>query len=217
MRKIILASQSPRRSELLSAMGVPFRTVSSSFEEHLDDSRDPAMVAIQLALGKALTVSEMYPGDIIIGSDTIVFANGRQLGKPRDISEAREMLASLSGKTHTVITAVALICKESGTQLSGADATEVVFKTLDENAIDAYVNTGDCLDKAGAYGIQSGAAPLIDHIEGNYDTVVGFPTQLVGYYLGQMQIPSKPVALSSPVSVYARRPQPPIQQPQQKA
>lgn len=182
-------------------MGVVFRTIPSTFDEQLDDARDPQAVARELGMGKALNVAELYPEAIIIGSDTIVCIEGRQLAKPRDVAEAREMLALLSGKTHQVVTSVAIICKAAGAQFSGTDTTNVTFKQLDENTIDTYVDSGDPMDKAGAYGIQTAGARFVDHIEGNYDTVVGLPTQLVASYLAEFHIPTRPVVLQSPVPV----------------
>ena len=199
MRKIILASQSPRRKELLTAMGVEFTVVPSNFDEQLDDSRPPEVVAIELAVGKATDVAEKFPEAIVIGSDTIVTINGRQLEKPRDTAEAYEMLELLSGTHNEVTTSLAVICKADGTLLTGADTTKVYFKPYNQQAVKAYVETGDTVDKAAAYGIQSGAAPLIDHIEGRYDTVVGLPTLLLSEYLAQLGVTAKPVDLDCPV------------------
>jgi len=199
MRKIILASQSPRRKDLLTAMGVQFTVVPSNFDEKLDDSRSPEVVAIELAVGKATDVAEKFPEAIVIGSDTIVTINGRQLEKPRDTAEAYDMLELLSGTHNEVTTSLAVICKADGTLLTGADTTKVYFKPYNQQAVKAYVETGDTVDKAAAYGIQSGAAPLIDHIEGRYDTVVGLPTLLLTEYLAQLGVTAKPVDLDCPV------------------
>jgi len=199
MREILLASQSPRRRELLAQMGVEYDIVLSNFDEKLDDSRSPEEVASELALGKAMAVAKQYPERIVIGSDTIVSVEGRQLEKPHDDDEARELLRLLSGKPNDVSTGVAIVCIADGTQLIGADTTKVFFHPYNEEAVNRYVETGDPLDKAGAYGIQSGAAPLIDHIEGYYDTVVGLPTHLLVDLLAQVGIESKAVELESPV------------------
>ncbi len=199
MRKIILASQSPRRKELLTAMGVEFTVVPSNFDEQLDDSRPPEVVAIELAVGKATDVADKFPEAIVIGSDTIVTINGRQLEKPRDTAEAYDMLELLSGTHNEVTTSLAVICKADGTLHTGADTTRVYFKPYDQQAVKAYVETGDTLDKAAAYGIQSGAAPLIDHIQGRYDTVIGLPTHLLSDFLSQVGIMAKPVELDCPV------------------
>ncbi len=199
MRKIILASQSPRRKELLTAMGVEFMVVPSNFDEKLDDNRAPEVVAIELAVGKATDVAEKFPEAIVIGSDTIVTINGRQLEKPRDTAEAYDMLELLSGTHNEVTTSLAVICKANGTFFTGSDTTKVYFKPYNQQAVKAYVETGDTVDKAAAYGIQSGAAPLIDHIQGRYDTVVGLPTQLLEDFLAQVGITAKPVELDCPV------------------
>ncbi|HSH55889.1 MAG TPA: Maf family protein [Candidatus Limnocylindrales bacterium] len=197
--KVILASQSPRRRELLAQMGVEFEAIPSDFDEKLDDSRPPEEVAAELAVGKAMTVARSYPGCIVIGSDTIVTLAGKQLEKPHDMAEATSMLKQLSGHENDVSTGLAVLWLEQNIRLIGADTTKVFFKPYDEQAVKQYVETGDPLDKAGAYGIQSGAAPLISHIEGQYDTVVGLPTLLLAEYLTQVGIAARPVELTSPV------------------
>lgn len=199
MRKIILASQSPRRKDLLVAMGVEFTLVPSNFDEKLDDSRSPEVVAIELAVGKASEVAKKYPEAIVIGSDTIVTINGRQLEKPRDTADAYGMLKLLSGTHNEVTTSLAVICRAENVFLTGSDTTKVFFKPYNAEAIKTYVESGDTVDKAAAYGIQSGAAPLIDHIEGQYDTVVGLPTHLLAEYLAQFGVTAKPVELDCPV------------------
>ena len=164
MRKIILASQSPRRKELLAKMGVVFAVVPSNFDEKLDDSRSPEIVSVELAIGKASSVAEQYPDCIIIGSDTIVAIDGRQLEKPRDTADAYQMLKDLSGRYNDVTSSLAVICKNDNVLLTAADLTRVFFKPYDKEVITAYVESGDGVDKAGSYGIQSGGAVLIDHL-----------------------------------------------------
>lgn len=200
MREIILASQSPRRKELLAGMGISFETIPSDFAEKLDDSRTAAEVASELALGKANAVAEQHPEAVVIGSDTIVTVNGKQLEKPHDAAEAYDMLRLLAGNVNEVSTGVAVVCKAGGIELVGADTTKVYFRPYDADAVARYVETGDPLDKAGAYGIQSGAAPLVDRIEGHYDTVIGLPTTLVASLLAQIGIKTTPVELKSPVA-----------------
>lgn len=200
MREIILASQSPRRKELLAGMGISFETIPSDFDEKLDDSRTAEEVASELALGKANAVAEQHPEAVVIGSDTIVTVNGKQLEKPHDAAEAYDMLRLLAGNVNEVSTGVAVVCKAGGIELVGADTTKVYFRPYDADAVARYVETGDPLDKAGAYGIQSGAAPLVDRIEGHYDTVIGLPTTLVASLLAQIGIKTTPVELESPVA-----------------
>lgn len=198
MVDIILASQSPRRQELLTAMGIKFRVIPSNFDEKLDDSREPEVVACELALGKAMAVAKDNPGSIVIGSDTIVTVDNKQLEKPRDEADAIDMLTMLSGKSNDVSTGLAVVHLAGNVQLVGAETTEVFFKPLSPEVIRDYVATGDPLDKAGAYGIQSGAAHLVDHIIGHYDAVVGLPTSLLAEYLAKFGIAAKPVDLQIP-------------------
>jgi septum formation protein len=199
MQKIILASQSPRRKELLAAMGVEFEVVPSNFEENLDDSRSPETVAVELAVGKASKVAEQYPDCIVIGSDTIVTVRGTQLEKPRDETDAYRMLKYLTGTHNEVSTSLAVIYKNENVILTDVDTTIVYFKPYDEEAVATYVKSGDAADKAGAYGIQSGAAPLVDRIEGYYDTVIGLPTHKLAGLLRQLGVQAKPAELSAPV------------------
>lgn len=193
--RIILASQSPRRKELLTAMGLEFEAIPSNFDEQLDSNRLPVLVAQELAIGKASTLAERYPDAFVIGSDTIVSVDGEQLAKPHDAEEARQMLQSMAGRGSVVTTSVTVIHRAKGIILSGAEETLVVFKPYDAQVVDAYLATGDYADKAGGYGIQSGAAPLIDHIEGDYDTIVGLPTRLLATFLNQCDIAAHQVQL----------------------
>lgn len=186
-------------------MGVAYEAVVSNFDEHLDDQRSPQEVAIELALGKAREVARRHPDAYVIGSDTIVTVNGKQLEKPKDKAEARAMLRRLSeAGDHEVTTSVVVINKAQGIELAGSDTTVVHFKPYDEAVVTAYVATDDPLDKAGAYGIQSGAAPLISHIKGEYDTIVGFPTKLAARLLGELGIEAHPVHVEAPVKQESR-------------
>jgi len=197
--KIILASKSPRRRELLAHMQVDFEAITSNFAERLDDTRSPETVATELALGKALDVAEKYPDALVIGSDTIVTIDGKQLEKARDQQEAHDMLKLLAGKTNLVSTGVAIVRKSDGLQITGVDTTRVMFKPYDEAAVKTYLVTKDWADKAGGYGIQSGAAPLIKEISGHYDTVVGLPTTLLSMMLETAGVVAKPIELTPPV------------------
>lgn len=201
MKQVILASQSPRRRDLLEKMGVSFTAHPSNFNEQLDDSRESHEVAIELALGKAQEVAKSFPDAVVIGSDTIVVtADGRQLEKPKDRVEAKAMLYShATGKKNEVISAVAVVCINDGVVLTGKDSTFVFFKPYDNELVDVYVATGDSLDKAGGYGIQSGAAELIDYIDGYEDTVIGFPTHLVAELLSKVGVEARAVTIDLPV------------------
>lgn len=179
MRQIILASASPRRKELLQMMGLDFIVMPSDFNEWLDDAQSPEDVSKALAEGKARAVAEKYPEAIVIGSDTIVTVEGKQLAKAATDEAAREMLGSLAGRAHEVTTGVAVLCLAEDFRYIDADTAHVVFKPYNTAEVEKYIATGDYRDKAGAYGIQSGALPLIDHYEGDIETIIGLPTQLL--------------------------------------
>jgi septum formation protein len=204
MKRIILASQSPRRQELLTLMGLDFQAIPSDFDEQLDNACSPEEVAIELGLGKAKAVAQRHPEALIIGSDTIAYIDGEQLGKPIDEADARRMLNMLAGRATKVTTSVALVCIKTGLELAREDTTTVHFKPLDQAALEVYLKTNDWKDKAGAYGIQSGAAPLIASIEGYYDTIVGLPTHLLASMLREQGIESQPVGLDMPVPQSAK-------------
>jgi septum formation protein len=157
-------------------MGVTFTVVASEFDEYLDHNRPASDVASELAYGKALVVARTYPNAIVIGADTIPCSDGVQLEKPVSYDDALQILTSLSGRVHQVSTGFALVCLSDDLHYTTSDTTTVAFKPLDTAAIREYLATGDYKDKAGAYGIQSGAAPLIERISGYYDTVMGLPT-----------------------------------------
>lgn len=199
MTKVILASQSPRRSDLLRQMGVDFVAVPSDFEEYLDDNRSPYKVSIELGLGKARAVAEKYPDRFVIGSDCIVSLGSKQFAKAESIDEARSMLRQLAGKPNTVTSSVVILRNSDHTEITGADAAIVYFRPYDDRLVEQYLATGDYKDKAAAYGIQSGAAPLIDYFVGNYDTILGLPTKLLHQFLAQLNIDSKPVRLEATV------------------
>lgn len=193
-QRIILASQSPRRKQLLAAMGVEFETIPSGFDEYLDDARDPEIIANELALGKAMDVAQRFPDAYVIGSDTIVTIDGHQLGKPTSVEDAHEMLMSLAGKPNYVTTGVAIVCVNKNIRLTGSATAAVFFKEYNEAAVKAYVATGDPFDKAGGYAIQHPlCVVMIDKIDGDRDIIVGFPTVLVASLLAECGVQAEPV------------------------
>jgi septum formation protein len=203
MSEIILASQSPRRRDLMGRMGLEFTVLPSHFDEQLDESRGAEVVAKELALGKAEDVAREHPNAYVVGSDTIVGVNGRQMEKPVDIDDARAMLIALSGQQSTVSTGVAVINKSLNVQLVEVATTQVFFKPDSEEVAklrEAYLASEDWKDKAGGYGIQSGAANLIERIDGDYDTVVGLPTRLLAKMLSELGIEANVVTEESPVA-----------------
>lgn len=176
---VILASASPRRRELMGLLQIPFEVIPSGYEERMPETHaDVPALAKHLAAEKARDVARKYPERLVIGSDTIVALDGRVYGKPRDPEDAVRMLKELSGRTHQVVTAVALGRGEDAIR-SRSVITEVTFRELREEEIRSYVATGEPLDKAGAYGIQYYGVLLIAGIRGDYTNVVGFPLPTV--------------------------------------
>jgi len=183
--RLILASTSPRRRELLALLGLPFDVVASRFDEDSlpPDGLAPADYVTRLASGKAGEVAARTEGDaLVIGADTTVVLDGGFLGKPADAEDARAMLRRLSGRTHQVYTGLCLIPVQDGIMgqaVTDAARTDVTFDSIPENALLAYVATGEPLDKAGAYGIQGRALSFIPAIHGDYFNVVGLPLELL--------------------------------------
>jgi septum formation protein len=180
--KYVLASKSPRRKKLLEQIGLTFEVKPSSVKEkevYFDGS--PKEYAQALAEMKAQNIAAEYKHSdtIIIGADTIVVLDGKTLNKPIDNNNAIEMLKSLSGRTHTVLTGVALIDCVSGIMLSNIQTTQVTFRELDDDEIESYVAGGSPMDKAGAYGIQDDfGAVFVSEIAGCYYNIVGFPLEM---------------------------------------
>ncbi len=175
VHRVLLASASPRRRELLASLGLDVTVVPSGFEEHDDDrSLAPRALATINALGKRDAVLTATEGLLVIAADTVVDLEGVSLGKPAHPEDARRMLRLLSGRSHLVHTAVASPLP-SGELLDFLETTAVTFYPLSPVEIDAYVATGEPMDKAGAYGIQGYAATLVRKIDGDFYTVMGFP------------------------------------------
>lgn len=185
---LILASASPRRRELIGFLGVPFEVIPSAYDEVLPESHpDVPALARHLAAEKARDVARRFPERLVVGADTIVVLGDRVYGKPADVPDAERMLAELAGRTHRVVTAVALV--RGDRERSEAVTTEVTFRPLSNAEIRAYVATGEPLDKAGAYGIQGYGTILIEGIRGDYTNVVGFPVPTVAALLREWGIP----------------------------
>ena len=172
--KLILASNSPRRKMLLSQMGKDFVVVAPTFDEKLESAEFEYKKIESLALNKARSVFENgYENFVVVGADTVVVNEGKILGKPKNEKEAKQMLRALSGKTHFVVTSVAVVAPDFCEVLS--DTTEVTFKNLSDDEIDFYVDNFKPLDKAGAYGIQELPEGFVVHVNGNFDNVIGLP------------------------------------------
>ncbi|MBQ3459347.1 MAG: septum formation protein Maf [Solobacterium sp.] len=177
MKKLILASQSPRRRELLEKCGIPFTCEPADIDETIDDSRDLSEEIRRLSLVKAAVILKKHPDAVVVGSDTIVAVDGKVLGKPKDRDEARKMLKMLSGHTHQVITGLSVL--SSRRQFQDVSISHVTFATLSDDEIGAYVSSGECDDKAGAYAIQGGAGKFITNIDGDYYAIMGLPLNSV--------------------------------------
>lgn len=179
--RLVLASSSPRRKELLSLAGYTFEVQASQAPEVYREGEDPIAFATRLAREKAQAVYETLdksdPSLLVIGADTIVLVDGEILGKPNDAADAARMLRLLAGRTHQVVTGVCVI--SSVATESAAEVTGVTFTTMSDAEIQGYIATGEPMDKAGAYGIQGRAARWIPRVQGCYFNVVGLPVALV--------------------------------------
>jgi len=177
--RVILASQSPRRRELLALVGIPHEVRPADLDERMEPGESPTEHAERLARAKAQAIALLEPDAVVIGSDTIVVLDGEVLGKPADVAEAVRTLQRLSGRTHTVHTAVAVA--RDGRLESGVESVEVTFRPLTDDQIERYVATGEPMDKAGAYGIQGYGAVIVERIHGDYFAVMGLALgRLVG-------------------------------------
>jgi septum formation protein len=175
--RLILASASPRRRELLAGLGLSFEVVIADVTEHEDPDAEPkAMVAHNAAL-KADWVAAKHPEAWVLGADTTVFIDRTVLNKPRDLTEARAMLRRLAGRTHTVFTGVALRRLRDGVKVDQGVASQVTFKAFDDGVIDAYFRVVNPLDKAGAYGIQERRELIIAGWEGSFTNIMGLPIE----------------------------------------
>lgn len=175
--RVILASQSPRRRDLLLQVGIAHEVQPADVDESYLPHEAPAAHAERLACEKAATVAARHPGAVVIGADTIVVIDDRVLGKPADARDAERMLTALSGRTHRVFTAVAVM--RGDRRASGLEMVEVTFRPLTRQQVSAYVATGEPLDKAGAYGIQGMGATLVERIHGDYFAVMGLALGLL--------------------------------------
>lgn len=182
--KLILASGSPRRAEILTSVGWEFTKHVADIDESERIGESPEDYVIRLAREKAGAVAHQYPGEIVLGADTTVVIDGGILAKPVDLDDARRMLGLLSGTWHEVLTGVALA--RGGDIASGIQSTRVKFASMSADEINFLAERGDPLDKAGAYAVQAQAALFIEGIEGDYWNVVGLPVSLVYRLYGEL-------------------------------
>jgi septum formation protein len=169
---IILASQSPRRAELLDQVGIPFRAVAANIDESVRPGEEPSTFVERMAMTKALAVRGRYPDAVVLGSDTAVVLDDRILGKPADREDAIAMLLALAGRTHEVLTGVAVV---GDTQRVALSRSRVRLRELTRAEAMAYWETGEPADKAGGYAVQGLAAAFVAHVDGSYSGVMGLP------------------------------------------
>lgn len=175
--RLILASASPRRRQLLTELALPFDVAVADVTEHEDPATDPRVMVTHNAALKAEWVATRRPDAFVLGADTTVFIDGTVLNKPADLAEARVMLRRLAGRTHTVFTGVALRRVATGLRVDEGVSSEVTFKPFDDAVIDAYFKIVNPLDKAGAYGIQEGRELIIDGWRGSFTNIMGLPME----------------------------------------
>jgi septum formation protein len=183
---VILASQSPRRRQLLELIGIAHEVQPADIDESYLAGEHPREHAERLARGKTAVIAEREPDALVIGSDTIVVVDGDVLGKPGSDNDAVRMLARLAGRSHVVITAVAVSWR--GETRSAVEEVGVTFHPMTRTEIDAYIATGEPMDKAGAYGIQGYGATIVARVDGDYFAVMGLPLQRLTRVLGSLGI-----------------------------
>ena len=183
--RLILASASPRRRELLAGLGIPFDVIVADVTEHEDPSTDPKVMVGHNSALKADWVAARHPDAYVLGADTTVFIDQTVLNKPRSLAEARAMLRQLSGRTHTVFTGIALRRQRDGAKVNQGITSEVTFLPFDDAVIDAYFDIVNPLDKAGGYGIQEGKELIIAGWEGSFTNIMGLPMEATKQILTQ--------------------------------
>lgn len=183
--KIILASSSPRRKEILENANVKFDIIKSEIDEVILDNELPSQVVMRLAFEKCIDIATKHRECLVIGADTVVVLDDVILGKPKDIDEAIAMITQLSGKTHQVITGISLINLSANKKIIDYVVSNVKFKDLSAKDIKDYIQTNESLDKAGAYGIQGYGALLVEEIQGDYFNIVGLPISRLSDLLKQ--------------------------------
>ncbi|HET8579966.1 MAG TPA: Maf family protein, partial [Nitrospiraceae bacterium] len=181
--RLILASTSPRRKDLLALLQIPFEVVAPPFQEQVSQESSAAEQAQRFALGKAWSCAQQYPDSLVLGSDTLISVGTYVLGKPADLDEARAILRSLRGREHVIHTAVAICRKRDDLQDLAAEKVRVWMNNLSDAEVEAYLQTEEWIGKAGAYSIQDSGSRLITRIEGEYTAAVGLPLRLVACLL----------------------------------
>ena len=200
--RLILASTSPRRRELLALLNLPFDVRAPLYDEVMVRHRSASDLVADFARGKADSVAAQEPHSLVLASDTLIECDGVAIGKPRDVAEARSILKDLAGRLHLVKTAVTALCPDRHFEKTEISTARAWMKPFDKNVHERYLATGDSLGKAGAYSIQGPGVELIERLEGDFTTVVGFPLRVVARLLAEAGM-TVPVDVDS---VYVRKP-----------
>jgi septum formation protein len=183
--RLILASASPRRRELLGQLGIPFDVIVSDVTEHEDPDTDPRIMVAHNAALKADWVADRNPDAVVLGADTTVFLDGKAINKPRDLEESRSMLRRLSGREHTVFTGIAIRRRSRGLKIDDGVSSLVQFKPFGDEVIEAYIRLVNTLDKAGAYSIQDSTDMIVAGHKGSFTNIMGLPMELTKQILTQ--------------------------------
>jgi septum formation protein len=194
--RVVLASTSPRRRELLALLNIHFEVRAPLCDEHIVPQRSAGDLAAEFSRAKADAVADQDRDSLVLASDTLIECDGTPLGKPRDLAEARAMLRQLAGRAHVVTTAVTAVCRNRQFERTDVSTARVWMKPFDAYAHERYLATEDSLGKAGAYSIQGPGADLIERLDGDFTAVVGFPLRLVARLLGHGGV-SVPVDVDS--------------------
>lgn len=181
--RLILASSSPRRRQILKLLGLPFEVIAPGFYEFASPDRPVRDEVLEFALGKAQSIARDHAGSMVIGSDTMILLNEQKIGKPNGIADAKEILQALSGKTHRIFTSVAIVDGLGGPGLGIVEEVSVRMRDYSEQEIERYLSCNESLDKAGAYSIQGEDRALIESIRGDYLAAVGLPLKPIADYL----------------------------------
>lgn len=181
--RLILASTSPRRREILALLGLPFEVIAPQFEESILPHRPVEEEVLEFAVGKARSVAKDHPESLVIGSDTMIFLDGKKIGKPDSRENAKEILRALAGKTHHIFTSIAVLDDLRGPGLNTVEQVAVRMRNYSETELERYLASHESLDKAGAYSIQGQGRALIESIEGDYLAAVGLPLRPIAGYL----------------------------------
>ena len=181
--RLILASTSPRRREILGLLGLPFEVIAPEFHEEPAIDRVVEHEVLNFALGKAQSVARRHPGSIVVGSDTMILINATKIGKPEGIADAKRILCLLSGETHRIFTSVAILDSLGGPGLTIVDEVTVKMRDYSQEEIERYLLYNESLDKAGGYSIQGKGRALIESIRGDYLAAVGLPLKPIADYL----------------------------------